>query len=122
MKVLLGNHSKIVVHKDLKQKVRDFYISLLGCKAFPAPSSTFELFEFENGFIFGVSFAEEGEYLSEDEQLRGTWLELKTDRPQQLKERLLAFGVKQIDYHDKAHFYFQAPGGQIFRLLALSEN
>lgn len=120
MTVLLGNHSKIQVPKGLKQKVRDFYIGLLGCKSLPANSPSVELFEFDNGFIFGVFFVEGRECLSEDEQLKGTWLELKAEDPEELKERLLAFGVKEIDYQDKTHFYFQAPGGQVFRVAALS--
>jgi hypothetical protein len=26
------------------------------------------------------------------------------------------FGVKEVEYPDKGRFYFQAPGGQVFRL------
>ena len=36
--------------------------------------------------------------------------------PKQVKRRLVNFGVKEVEYPDPARFYFQAPGGQTFRL------
>ena len=30
---------------------------------------------------------------------------------------LVDFGVKEVEYPDKSRFYFQAPGGQVFRLV-----
>ena len=116
MKISMGNHARIQAAKHLRQKVREFYLSILDCKSLPAPSPAMELFEFADGFIFGVYFVDEGEYLTDPEQLKGTWLELKTDQPEKLKQRVLAFGVTPIDYLDKSHFYFQAPGGQAFRI------
>ena len=29
---------------------------------------------------------------------------------------LVEFGVKEVEYPDQSRFYFQAPGGQVFRL------
>jgi hypothetical protein len=44
------------------------------------------------------------------------WLEIKTSDVQAVKRRLVEFGVKEVEYSDKSRFYFQAPGGQVFRL------
>ena len=43
-------------------------------------------------------------------------MELKVERPEELKVKLVAFGVRPIDYPDPTRFYFQAPGGQVYRL------
>jgi hypothetical protein len=55
--------------------------------------------------------------------LMAIWLDLRVDRPEELKEKILKFGVTTIDYpRDQDHFYFQAPGGQVFRLVSSAEN
>ena len=47
------------------------------------------------------------------------WMEIKVADPADWKARLQAFGVKEVDYPDPTRFYFQAPGGQVFRLAPL---
>ncbi len=122
MHVTLGNHLKIHVDKSLREKTREFYLSILKCKSIPTPIPGIERFKFEGDVVIGVAFLEESELLSEKEQLKGTWLELKTQHPEQLKKELMDFGVKEIAYEDKTHFYFQAPGGQVFRIASLDEG
>ena len=106
-------------HPNLRQKVRDFYVSLLGCRSLNSPVPVLDIFEFEGGFILGVYYPEKEHVLPEEEHLKGMWLELKIENPAQMKKRLLDFGVKEVVYSDKAHFYFQAPGGQVFRFAPL---
>ena len=38
-----------------------------------------------------------------------------------LRQRIVAFGVKVLDVPDP-HLYFQAPGGQVFRLVGIDED
>jgi len=38
-----------------------------------------------------------------------------------MKQKILAFGVKKLDVPD-AHLYFQAPGGQVFKLVGINED
>jgi hypothetical protein len=45
----------------------------------------------------------------------------KTDNTEEMKQKILAFGVKKLDVPD-AHLYFQAPGGQVFRLVGINED
>ena len=115
MKVIMGNHIKIHVHTSLRQHVKDFY-TILGCESIQTPFPNIERFEFQGGFVLGIEFVEKEGILSEEDQLKGTWLELIAKEPEQLKKRLIEFGVKEVDYQDKSRFYFQAPGGQVFRI------
>lgn len=59
--------------------------------------------------------------LDEGEFLKATYLELKTDKTEEMKQKILAFAVKKLDVPD-AHLYFQAPGGQVFRLAGIDED
>jgi len=53
--------------------------------------------------------------------MRPSTLELKTDKSEEVKQRILDFGVKKLDVPDP-HLYFQAPGGQVFKLVGISED
>jgi hypothetical protein len=37
-----------------------------------------------------------------------------------LKQKVLNAGAKPVDWPDPARFYFQAPGGQVFRIAPLN--
>lgn len=60
--------------------------------------------------------------LAELEWLKSTWPEIKADDVATMKQRILAFGAKEVHSRDKSHLYFQAPGGQVFRLVGTNEN
>ena len=53
--------------------------------------------------------------------MKATYLELKADNVEKIRQEIVAFGVKVLDVQDP-HLYFQAPGGQIFRLVGISED
>ena len=112
----IGNHMKLNVHKSLRDRVRVFYLDVLQCTSMPAPFPNLDLFCFANGFVLGVFFCEEADVLSEKDNLKAAWLEIKTKDVPEVKRRLIDFGVKEVEYPDKTRFYFQAPGGQVFRL------
>ena len=112
----IGNHMKFNVHKSLRERVRSFYVDVLQCTTMPSPAPNLDLYLFTDKFVLGVFFCDEGEVLSEEDHLKAAWLEIKTKDVQALKQRLVEFGVKEVEYADKSRFYFQAPGGQVFRL------
>ncbi len=115
----IGNHVKMNVSRRLRDQVRRFYGEVLGCKSLPSPAPDLDLYEFAGGFVLGVFFCDDGEVLPEQEHLQATWLEIKVADPEEAKRRLLEFGVREVNYVDKSRFFFQAPGGQVFRLTPL---
>ncbi len=117
--VQIGNHLKINVAHSLRQRARDFYTGLLGCKPLPSPSDNLDLYEFDGGFILGLFFVDPAHTLSEAQYLNGLWMELKVDDTAAWKSRLLDFGVTPVDFPDPTRFFFAAPGGQVFRLAPL---
>jgi len=125
--VTIGNHLKMTVAGELKARTREFYGSLLGLKSIPSPAENLDLYEFSGGFVLGLFFSDDrAELLTDQDYLKATWLELKVDDLSHWKERLLRFGVTEIAYDDPSRFaepyprfFFQAPGGQVFRLAPL---
>jgi len=114
--ITIGNHMKFNVHKDLRDRVRGFYVDVLTCSMMESPAPDLDLFLFSDNFVLGVFYCEPHEVLSEEDQRKAAWLEIKTNDVETVKKRLIQFGAKVVDYADKTRFYFQAPGGQVFRL------
>jgi hypothetical protein len=112
----IGNHMKFNVHKSLRERVRSFYADVLECTTMTSPAPDLELYLFPDSFVLGVFFCDQADVLSEEDHLKAAWLEIKTNDVPEMKRRLVAFGVKEVAYSDKSRFYFQAPGGQVFRL------
>lgn len=115
----IGNHLKMTIAAVHRARSRALYGDVLGCRALESPRPDLDLFEFEGGFVLGLFYVENEPTLSDDEQLRATWLELKTADPRELEAKLLTFGVKRVPFSDATRFYFQAPGGPVFRVAPL---
>jgi catechol 2,3-dioxygenase-like lactoylglutathione lyase family enzyme len=114
--VQLGNHLKMNLPVPLRERAREFYAGLLECKAMESPRPDLDLYEFAGGVVLGLFFVDATDALSEADCLKATWLELKVDDPARWKARLQAFGVREVEFPDPTRFFFQAPGGAVFRL------
>src|SRR5579871_6487351 len=98
-------------------RIREFYRDILGCTA-RVTNDEVDRFQLDD-----THFCFVWQDVAEDESgfLGATYLELKADDPDEMKRKILAFGVRQLDVPD-AHVYFQAPGGQVFRLVGIDED
>ena len=96
---------------DSKDDIRigdDFYISFLYGEGVG------------RGADKGVNYAAK-DALSDDDFLKAIFLELKTENVDEIRQKIVAFGVKVLDVPD-SHLYFQAPGGQVFMLVGITED
>ena len=117
--VSLGANSKIAALLSERERIQQFYRDVLGCPVDIKPEA--DLIWLRPDFYLG--FVYEDPPASESQLLMAIWLELRVERPEEMKEKILRFGVTTIDYpRDADHFYFQAPGGQVFRLVSTSEE
>jgi catechol 2,3-dioxygenase-like lactoylglutathione lyase family enzyme len=119
MKVSLGENSKLVVNPSERDQIRKFYQDVLGCPV-TKESERIDIFKIGSTFYLGVMYGDSA--LSKEDYLKSIWLELRTENPDELKNKILDFGITEIEYWDKEHFYFQAPGGQVFRLTDSKED
>ena len=120
MNVRIGNHMKMQMPHALRETARRFYTEVLGCRPLAEkPYPNLDLYQFGDGLVIGLFFCDADEALEEREQLKAVWLELQTEDPEALRRKLLAFGVREVKFADPTRFYFQAPGGQVYRLAPL---
>ena len=119
----LGSHVKFQVAEEHRERVQAFYTQVIGFTSVPSPVPNLSLWQTPQGAMLGVFFVPSAEALTEPQCLHGgTWLEIMTDDVEGLTARLREFGVKEIDYFDKAHFYFHSPGGPVFRVASEAER
>jgi hypothetical protein len=118
--VIFGNHSSVIVPRQDRDKIREFYCGVLG--------GTITLAQDERDFIrlgedFYIAFLygdvpDESEFLR---SARSVWLEIKSDDVEAMRRKILDFGVGKLELPDP-HLYFQAPGGQVLRLVGIDED
>ena len=107
----------LIGHK--KYQVSGFYPETLGCPMTKS-SDRADVFQIGPDFFLGVAYDEDAPTM--EERKKSLWLELSTADLEDTKQRILAAGVPELEYFDKEHFYFQAPGGQVYRLIASGED
>jgi len=75
------------------------------------------------GGNFDIAFMYEDEVAALDESgfLKAIYLELKADNVEEMRQKIVASGVRVLEVPDP-HLYFQAPGGQVLRLVGLNED
>lgn len=113
----LGPNVKITAPEATRRAQQALYADALGC-AVRHPTPEMDVFVFPDGACVGVAFVPEGEALSVEQARRGAWLEYRVADVDRVVAALAAQGLTPFAYHDTAHRYFQAPGGQVFRLAA----
>jgi catechol 2,3-dioxygenase-like lactoylglutathione lyase family enzyme len=117
--VSIGNHSKIVARHADQERIRAFYRGVLGC-TLTKESKDVDYIRFQQNFFLAVLYQEEA---ASPEALRQSiWLELRTDEPTELCQQIVTFGVTKIEIPEAEHLYFQAPGGQVFRVVKNGED
>jgi len=76
---------------------------------------TIHVIKFPNGQIIGITPDENAP--SEEEYENSVWLELVSDDFQKTKLRILEFGVREVSGGMEESFFFNLPGGAVFRLV-----
>jgi catechol 2,3-dioxygenase-like lactoylglutathione lyase family enzyme len=120
-KVTLGNHSAVIVPRRDRDRICKFYRDVLGGTLTKAESDRDFLRLGENFYIVFLygDVADESEFLR---SARSIWLEIKADDVDEMSRKILDSGlVRKLELPD-SHFYFQAPGGQCFKLVGIDED
>lgn len=131
-KVILGNHSAVRVRRAERERICAFYGEVLGCtktRELPEKDDFCLGDDFHIAFLYGdggdtidkgVVYASD-QPLSDDDFLKAIFLELKAENVEGMRKSIIDFGVKVLEVPDP-HLYFQAPGGQVFRLVGTGED
>lgn len=119
-KVMMGNHSAVVLPRAEQDRIRRFYRDVLGGEII-RQTDLKDDFLIGGNFYIGVLYESEGIALDENGFSKATYLELKADNVDEMRQKIVAFGVRVLEMQDP-HLYFQAPGGQVFRLVGIDED
>jgi len=120
-KVIFGNHSSVIVPRQDRDNIRKFYCEVLGGTITKAQDERDFLRlgeDFYIVFLYG-DVADASEFLR---TARSAWLEIKSDNVEEMRLKILDSGVvRKLEVPDP-HLYFQAPGGQCWRLVGINED
>jgi hypothetical protein len=119
-KVIFGNHSSVIVPRQDRDNIREFYCDVLGGQITKTQDERDFLRlgdDFYIVFLYG-DVPDESEF---QRTARSVWLEIKSDDVEEMRRKILDFGVRRLEVPDP-HLYFQAPGGQCMRLVGIDED
>ena len=119
-KVIFGNHSSVIVPIKDRDNIRKFYCDVLGGTITKTEDERDFVHLGENfiAFLYGDGADESGF----SRAARAMWLEIKSDNVEEMSKKILESGlVRKLDIPDP-HLYFQAPGGQCWRLAGIDED
>ena len=119
-KVIFGNHSAVRVPRAEKGRIREFYRDILGCEIMREGDQKDD-FRMGGNFYIAFLYENEGVALDESGFSKAVYLELKADNVEEMRQKIVAFGVRVLEVPDP-HLYFQAPGGQVLRLVGIDED
>jgi catechol 2,3-dioxygenase-like lactoylglutathione lyase family enzyme len=119
-KAVVGNHSALRVPLTERARLRAFYRDVLGGEITREGERKDDI-RLGGHFYLAVLYEEEGAVLDTSDFLKATYLELKAGNVEEMRREIVAFGVKTLDVPDP-HLYFQAPGGQVWRLVGIDED
>jgi hypothetical protein len=119
-KVIFGNHSSVLVPIQDRDSIRNFYCDVLGGKIMKADTDR-DFIRLGDDFYVGFLYGEVPDVSEFLRSARSVWLEIKSDNVDEMRRKILDFGVRKLEVPDP-HLYFQAPGGQCLRLVGIDED
>jgi catechol 2,3-dioxygenase-like lactoylglutathione lyase family enzyme len=119
-KVVVGNHAAVRVPRAERDRIREFYCDVLGGTLTRAGDQKDDI-RLGDDFYVAFLYEDDGVALDDSGFLKAMYLEVKADDVEDLRQRIVAFGVRVLQVPDP-HLYFQAPGGQVLRLVGIGED
>jgi catechol 2,3-dioxygenase-like lactoylglutathione lyase family enzyme len=110
----------VVLPRTEQDRIRRFYRDVLGCRITRETDDKDDI-RLGEDFYIAVLYENEDVVLDESSFSKATYLELKADDVDEMRQKIVDFGVNVIEMPDP-HLYFQAPGGQPFRLVGINED
>lgn len=120
-KVIFGNHSSVIVPRQDRDNIRKFYCDILGGKLMKADPER-DFVRLGGDFYIAFLYGDVPDMSEFSRTARSIWLEIKSDKVEEISQKILESGlVRKLEVPDP-HLYFQAPGGQCLRLVGTDED
>jgi hypothetical protein len=114
-KVDFGAGISMPVKPQARERAEDFLSNILGLPQ-TLKNDGYTCFRFPSGQVLGITPEENA--LTEEEYENSAWLEIVSDDFEQTKKRIKEFGVREVRGGMKDAFFFNMPGGAVFRLVS----
>lgn len=119
-KIILGNHASVIVPRQERDSICKFYCEVLGGTVTNAQEERDFIRMGDNSYIVFL-YGDVPDVSDFSRTARTMWLELKSDNVEEMRKKILGSGVRILEVPDP-HLYFQAPGGQCWRLVGIDED
>ena len=120
-KVIFGNHASVLVPRQDRDSIRKFYCDVLGGKITKADPER-DFIRLGDDFYIAFLYGDVPDASGFARTARAVWLEIKSGNVDETIRQILDSGLaRKLEVPDP-HFYFQAPGGQCLRLVAIGED
>ena len=113
-KIEFGVGISMTIKPERRLKAEEFFAKVLGLPE-TMKNANYSCYQFPNGQTFGITPDDSAP--TEEEYEKGIWLELTTTDFEATKKRLTEFGVREVPGGMKEAFFFNMPGGVVFRLI-----
>lgn len=119
--VIFGNHSSVIVPRQDRDRICKFYCDVLDGKITKAQDER-DFIRLGENFFIAFLYGDVPDQSEFSRTARSLWLEIKSGNVDETRQKILESGlVRKLDIPDP-HLYFQAPGGQCWRLVGRDEN
>jgi predicted enzyme related to lactoylglutathione lyase len=95
-RVVFGNHSAVVLPRSQQARIRAFYRDVLGCRITRETEDKDDIRVGDDLYI-GVLYEDDDIALDEGSFSKATYLELKADNVDDMRQRIVDFGVTVIE-------------------------
>ncbi len=119
-KVIFGNHSSVIVPKRDRDGIRKFYCDVLGGTIMNNEEER-DFLRFGDNFYIAFLYGDVADESEFQRTARSIWLEIKTDNVEEMTQKILNSGARKLEV-PAPHLYFQAPGGQCWRLVGVNDD
>ena len=120
-RVVFGNHAAVLVPRTDRDKIRKFYCALLG-GAITQEDPDRDFVKLGKDFFMAFLYGDVPDQSDFHRDMRAMWLEIKSDEVEILRKTIVESGLVKVLQVPDPHLYFQAPGGQCFRLVGIDED
>jgi hypothetical protein len=117
--IALSGRVHTFARPEVKEALTDFFVRIFEARVVPVEGASIVVFRLGEDSSLSVEFTEDG--LDEQQARRGPWLEVATDDSDGLRKKVIEAGLRQVPYLT-GRFYFQAPGGQVWGILAAAKS
>jgi catechol 2,3-dioxygenase-like lactoylglutathione lyase family enzyme len=124
----LGARVHLFVQPEARAAFTALFRDVLGCRVVERDFGLqypIVLVSFGDGSSFSVEFTDLAsnewatDTIADEQAFRGAWLEFRAADVERVHAALRAAGVAEFRHPGSSHAYFTAPGGQVFRVIAL---